>query len=148
MLGGPFEDSSPEWETQARLLDRMTVAMAGAAAERQVLGEHTTGSESDFDAAVTMGMRLIKSGFGGAGLFVGEDGLPHSYLTEEMKTRTILRIQELVADAEARADALIAAHLDALMIVATAIHEHRRLSDERLSAVLESAGLPMPRAAA
>lgn len=80
------------------MLDNLTVAMAGAAAERQVLGEHRNGSESDFDTAVTIAMRFIKSGFGGPGLFVGEDGLPHSYLTSELKSRTLSRIQELVTE--------------------------------------------------
>jgi hypothetical protein len=32
-----------------------------------------------------------------------------------------------------------------LIIVATAIYEHRRLADERLDRVLESAGFTLPR---
>lgn len=145
MLGGAFEDTSLPWDTRARMLDNLMVAMAGASAERQVLGEHTNGSETDFDTAVSIGMRFIKAGFGGPGLFVGEDGLPHMYLTSEIKTRTILRIQELVAEAQSRADAIIAANQDSLIIVATAVYEHRRLADERLNAVLESAGFVLPR---
>lgn len=136
---------SLQWDTKARMLDNLMVAMAGAAAERQVLGEHTNGSESDFDTAVTIGMRFIKAGFGGPGLFVGEDGLPYSYLTSEWKSRSLGRIQELVAEAEVRADATIAEHLDALIIVANAVYEHCRVADERSSAVLESAGFVLPR---
>jgi hypothetical protein len=41
--------------------------------------------------------------FAGPGVFVGEDGLPFGYLTDEVKTRTILRIQEVVAEAQVRA---------------------------------------------
>jgi cell division protease FtsH len=127
MLGGAFEDTSLPWDTQARMLDNIMVAMAGAAAERLVLGEHTNGSESDYDTAVTIAMRYIKAGFGGPGLFIGEVGLPHIYLTDEWKSRTLARIQELVAEAQARADAIMAENRDGLMIVATAIYEHRRL---------------------
>lgn len=78
-------------------------------------------------------------------MFVGEDGLPHGYVTPEYKSRTLARIQELVAEAQVRADATIAAHQDALIVVATAVYEHRRLADERLSALLGSAGFTLPR---
>jgi cell division protease FtsH len=145
MLGGAFEDTSLPWETQARMLDNLMVSLAGSSAERQLLGEHTDGSASDYDTAVSIAMRIIKAGFGGPGLFVGEDGLPHMYLTSEIKTRTILRIQELVGEAQVRADALIAENEAALIVVATAVYEHRRLADDRLNALLESAGFTLPR---
>ena len=32
LLGGAFEDTSLPWDTQARMLDNLTVAMAGASA--------------------------------------------------------------------------------------------------------------------
>jgi hypothetical protein len=47
--------------------------------------------------------------------------------------------------AQVRADALIAEHQEALIIVATAVYEARRLTDERLAAVLVSAGFTLPR---
>ena len=99
MPGGAFEDTSLPWDTQARMLDNLMVAMAGSSAERQVLGEHTNGSENDYDTAVSIAMRFIRAGFGGPGLFVGEDGLAHMYLTDEWKSRTLSRIQELMAEA-------------------------------------------------
>jgi ATP-dependent Zn proteases len=145
MLGGVFEDVSLPWKNKARMLDNMMVSCAGAAAERQILGEHTDGSASDYDSAVANAMRFVKSDFGGSGLFLGEDGLPHGYLTDEWKSRTIGRIQELVAEAQLRADAIIAEHQEDLIIVATAVYEHRRLADERLNAVLTSAGFTLPR---
>jgi ATP-dependent Zn protease len=145
MLGGAFEDASLPWENKARMLDNMMISCAGAAAERLLLGEHTDGSTSDYDSAVANAMRFVKAGFGGPGLFVGEDGLPHAYLTAEWKSHTLGRIQELVAEAQVRADRIIAEHQDALIIVATAVYEQRRLADERLSAVLESAGFVLPR---
>lgn len=145
MLGGAFEDTSLPWETKARMLDTLMVSLAGSSAERQILGEHTDGSTSDYDTAVGIAMRFIRAGFGGPGLFVGEDGLPHMYLTQEWKSKTIARIQELVAEAQVRADAIIAEHEAALITVATAIYEHRRLADDRLNAVLESAGFTLPR---
>jgi hypothetical protein len=45
---------------------------------------------------------------------------------------------------QVRADALIAANSDALIFVATAIYEKRRLSDERLDEVLTAAGRGRP----
>lgn len=148
MTGGVFEDASLPWETKARMLDNIMVSCAGAAAERLILGEHTDGSTSDYESAVATAMRFVRADFGGPGLFLGEDGLPHSYLTAEWKSRTLGRIQELVAEAQVRADAIVASHQDGLIIVATALYEHRRLTDERLDAVLESAGFVLPRATA
>jgi hypothetical protein len=94
---------------------------------------------------VSIAMRFIRAGFGGPGLFVGEDGLAHMYLTDEWKSRTLSRIQELVAEAQVRADALIAEQEAALIVVATAVYEQRRLADDRLNAVLETAGFNLPR---
>jgi hypothetical protein len=88
---------------------------------------------------------VIKAGFAGPGVVFGEDGLVFGYLTDEVKTRTILRIQEVVAAAQVRADTLITEHHEALIIVATAVYETRRLTDERLGAVLASAGFTLPR---
>ena len=78
-------------------------------------------------------------------LFLGEDGLPHGYLTSQIRSRTLERIQELVNEAQARADEIIAKHEQALITVATAVYEHRRLADERLNDVLQSAGFTLPR---
>ena len=97
------------------------------------------------DQAVSAVMKPVKSGFAGPGVFVGEDGLAFGYLTDEMKTRTLVRIQEVVAAAQVRADTLIAEHQEALILVATAVYETRRLTDERLNAVLVSAGFTLPR---
>lgn len=144
-MAGAFEDTSLPWETSGRMLDNIAVALAGSSAERVILGEHTSGGESDNDNAVSIAMRWIKAGFAGPGVFVGEDGLAFGYLTDEVKTRTILRIQEVVAEAQVRADTLIAEHQEALIIVATAVYETRRLTDERLNAVLVSAGFTLPR---
>jgi hypothetical protein len=96
MLGGAFEDTSLPWDTQARMLDNLMVAMAGSSAERQVLGE---------------------------------DGLPHMYLTDEWKSKTLARIQELVADARVRADAIIAEHQDALIVGHLGRSDQSRLVD-------------------
>ena len=48
-LGGAVEDPALPWDTRARMPDNLMVAMAGASAERQILAEHSNGSESDFD---------------------------------------------------------------------------------------------------
>jgi hypothetical protein len=37
---------------------------------------------------------------------------------------------ELTAEAQARADAIIAEHVDGLIIVATGVYDHRRVADE------------------
>lgn len=76
------------------------------------------------------------------------DGLAYGYLTPAVKTRTLEKIQELVAEAQIRGDALTAANHDALITVATAIYEKRRLSDERLDEVLVAAGFTLPRTTA
>lgn len=76
---------------------------------------------------------------------MGEDGLAYGYITDAIKTRTLEKIQASVAETQVRADALIAANQEAMIFVATAIHEKRRLSDERLDEVLVAAGFNLPR---
>ena len=130
------------------MLDNLMVSCAGASAERQLLGEHTSGSETDFDSAVSTSFRMIKAGFGGPGMFVGEDGLPYGSLAlrRYVLGHSANSIQETRSPRRRPgADEVIAKHEDALIIVATAVYEHRRLSDERLKAVLESAGFALPR---
>ncbi len=82
----PLDDTTVPWETSARILDRIVIALSGSAAERVILGEHTTGGETDNDRAVMLAMRWVKAGFAGPGVFLGEDGLGFSYLTDEVKT--------------------------------------------------------------
>ena len=89
-------------------------------------------------------MQWVKAGFAGPGIAVGEDGVGYGYLTEAIKTRTLVRIQETIDGCRVRADDVVIAHLDAVLQVATAIYEHRRLTDERLDAVLRSAGFQPP----
>lgn len=144
ILTGPEADTSLPWETATRMLEQMAVLGAGSAAERLVLGDFTDGGASDLDAMVAAALRFIRAGFA-PGYFVGDDGLPFGYLTDAIKTRTLEKIQEMVAEAQVRADALIAANEGALISVATAIYEKRRLSDDRLDEVLVAAGFILPR---
>lgn len=75
----PLDDTTVPWETSGRILDRIVIALSGSAAERVILGEHTTGGETDNDQAVMLAMRWVKAGFAGPGVFLGEDGLGFSY---------------------------------------------------------------------
>jgi cell division protease FtsH len=144
---GPESDTGLPWETAGRMRQQMAALAAGSAAERLLLNDVTDGGSTDLDAIVAAGHRYIKAGFS-PGQFVGEDGLAYGYLTDEIKTRILLRIQELVAEAQATAEALVAQHQDALIFIATAVYEKRRLSDERLDEVLVAAGFTLPRATA
>ncbi len=143
-ITSPLDDTSIPWETSGRMLDNIVVALAGSAAERVMLGEHTSGGEADNDRAVMTAMRWCKAGFAGPEVFIGEDGLGFGYLTDEFKSRTIARIHEVVAESQARADALMVEHQDALVVIATAVYQHRRLTDERLATVLRAAGFTLP----
>jgi ATP-dependent Zn protease len=42
---------------RGRMLDNVAVALAGSSAERVILGEHTSGGESDNDNAVSIAMK-------------------------------------------------------------------------------------------
>jgi len=103
----PMLDTALPWETSGRMLDSMVVALAGSAAERVILGEHTSGGEADNDKAVSIAVRWIQAGFSGPGVFIGEDGLKFNYLTEAIRTRTIERVQEIFEAAQVRADGLM-----------------------------------------
>lgn len=144
-VASPLDDTAMPWETSTRMHDRIVVALSGSAAERVILNDFTDGGEHDNASAVQLAMNYVTAGFAGPGVFVGEDGLPYGYLTDEIKTKTILRVQEIVEAARVRADAFMAAHIDALIFVATALYEKRRLSDDRLADVLVAAGFELPR---
>jgi Peptidase family M41 len=64
-ITSPLDDTSIPWETSGRMLDNIVVALAGSAAERVMLGEHTSGGETDNDRAVATAMRWCKAGFAG-----------------------------------------------------------------------------------
>lgn len=141
--GSPADDTTIPWETSGRMLDGIVVAMCGAAAEAEILGESSSGSESDYDLAVGRAYRWTQA-FPMDGILIGQGGLPYGYSTEAIRTATILKIEEAVAAARVRAEALMALHRDALIQVATAVYDKRRLSDERLDEVLRSAGFELP----
>ena len=126
------------------MLEQMVVLAAGAAAERLLLGDFTDGSVGDLDAMAAAALRFIRVGFA-PGYFVGDDGLPFGYLTDAIKTRSLKKIQQMIAEAQVRADALIATNEDALISIATAIYEKCWLSEDRLDDVLVAAGFTLPR---
>lgn len=141
--GSAADDTTIPWETSGRMLDGILVAMCEAAAEVAALGEASSGSKSDYDLAVGRAYRWTQA-FPMDGILIGQGGLPYGYSTEAVRTATILKIAEAIDAARIRAEALMATHQTALVQVATAVYDKRRLSDERLDEVLRAAGFVLP----
>lgn len=114
---------------ESALLDRLTVALGGRAAELIVYGEGSTGAASDLAAATALATRIVRDfglspALGPVGYPTGEDAgesgatLNRPY-SEETQRAVDTEVARLVRQAEARATDLLAHHrtaLDALVV--------------------------------
>lgn len=114
---------------ESALLDRLTVALGGRAAELIVYGEGSTGAASDLAAATALATRIVRDfglspALGPVGYPTGEDAgesgatLNRPY-SEETQRAVDTEVARLVRQAEARATDLLSHHrtaLDALVV--------------------------------
>ncbi len=141
---GLGEDDEPEYKTSTQQFSEIVVGMAGLAIERLILGESTTGCESDIDHATS----LAKARFDGAlapGWPVVSVAALYGEVPESLFETRAAAIIETVAKAHERADELVAEHRDQILEFARLLYSARRLADDALIAALESVGLkPVP----
>ncbi len=114
-------------ETEAELRADIAVAIAGAVAERRLLGQASTGATSDFDRAWEVGRRMVAAGLSDLGV-VQEDALPADLL---VKT-----IQGLIDREWTRVEAFLATEGERLDLVARRLEVDETLDGETLRRVL------------
>ncbi|MGI8984760.1 MAG: AAA family ATPase, partial [Acidimicrobiales bacterium] len=143
--------------TRDDLEARIAIAMAGVAAEELVLGQISTGSESDLDRA-TNAARDMAGRFGMSDrlgrvrilreereVFLGRDYL----LTKDVSQPTLehldAEVRRILDEQEARARSILAVNRDTLDNLASALASAETLQGERLHAHLAGVRAPAPR---
>ena len=136
--------------TREDLESRITIAMAGVAAEELVFGQISTGSESDLERA-TNAARDMAGRFGMSDrlgrvrilredreVFLGRDYL----LTKDVSQPTLehldAEVRRILDEQEARARAILIANKDTLRALASALASAETLQGDRLRSHLET----------
>ena len=132
--------------TRSQLLDRIASMLGGRAAEEIVTGDASSGAVSDLDAAVSLARRMVTD-FGMSArlgpfsvrpLVNGalKEGLVGAGYSERIASEIDAEVQEVLAEAESRALAMLGAQRAVLDAVAGALMESETLEGEALYALL------------
>jgi ATP-dependent Zn protease len=126
-------------------MNQIVVLLAGAAAERLILGEPTSGNSHDVFMATSMAVDRFSEGMdpdapaGGLSLEVFH-GAPESL--REIQGASVLRTLTAARD---RADVLVEEYRDQIIGLARIIYKARRMSSGEIDSVLRELGLePKP----
>jgi cell division protease FtsH len=135
------DDDRPMFVRASVHMSRIVVLLAGAAAERLILGEPTTGNSNDVMMATTMAVDRFAEGMdpdapaGGLSLDAFRTA-PESL--REVQATSVLRT---LTEARDRADVLVAEHRDQIIGLARILLVKRRLANGELDEALRSVGL-------
>jgi cell division protease FtsH len=136
--------------TESQLRARLTVKLAGAAAERAVFGEITTGVERDFEEATTLARDMVAR-YGmveeltpvrllgpDTAVYLG-DVTPWGEIAEDTRSTADTAIRQLLQDASSAARTVVELHRESLDDLTRSLLEHETLEGELL--VQETAGV-------
>ncbi len=125
-------------ESRQSCLDRLCVGLAGRAAEALVFGEDasTTGSESDFKNATALAARFVRHfGFGNRLSRTDVTDSTDENLNTDVEP-TNAEIEALLAQAYARAQALLKADSALLLRIVDELLAHGQVSKEKMAGLL------------
>ncbi|WP_434046277.1 MULTISPECIES: ATP-dependent zinc metalloprotease FtsH [Sorangium] len=144
------------WSRQ-EILDRLVVLLGGRVAEEEAVGDLSTGAQDDLMNAMDLARRMVRElGMGrGVGLSALDPRRPLSFLDEargappgagarecsDATAREVdAEVARLLADAEARARAMIQGHRATLERIAARLYEVETLSGDELRAMMANGG--------
>ena len=138
--------------TEASLLDRLAVALAGHAAEDVALGTVTTGAYDDFQKATNIARKMITewgmSNLGNIALQQdsGYLGLPseRGLYSEETAERIDEELRRIIGEQYERVHALLTEHVHQMHRLVDALIVHETLNAEQFGLVLEGGSLDDP----
>ena len=149
-LGVAF--SLPEDDTyshsQAWLIDRITIAMGGYAAERIVYSETTTGAQNDLEQATDIARRMvcewgmspslgpIAYGQKEEPIFLGKEIARHKDYSEDTARTIDLEVKRIVEAALANAESLLGEHRDKLQMLADTLLVKENMDDDEIRSLL------------
>ncbi|ADU50259.1 membrane protease FtsH catalytic subunit [Thermaerobacter marianensis DSM 12885] len=138
--------------TRQEILDRVTMALAGRAAEELVFGEVSTGAQDDLEKSTKMVRRMITE-FGMSdelgpmtfghkmdAPFLGRDLIRERNYSEEVAAAIDRGISEVINDCYERALRLLREHRDKLERIAKTLLEKETIEADELDALLQQAG--------
>jgi cell division protease FtsH len=137
--------------TRSEILDRVTSALAGRAAEEMVFGEISTGAADDLEKATKLIRKMIME-FGMSDelgpltfgtkqdqVFLGRDISRDRNYSEEVAAAIDKEVRDLVTRCYQRAEALLEANRDRLYRVAETLLEQETLEGDELQRLLDGA---------
>jgi cell division protease FtsH len=155
-LGVAF--SLPEDDTyshnQAWLVDRITIAMGGYAAERIVYQETTTGAQNDLEQATEIARRMvcewgmspslgpIAYGQKEEPIFLGKEIARHKDYSEETARTIDVEVKRIIEDALGNAERILNEHRDKLQLLADTLLTRENMDDDEIRSLL---GFPVRR---
>jgi cell division protease FtsH len=134
--------------TRQDLYDELVATMGGVAAEILVLGQGSTGDETDLRRATDLAREMVCSygmseqvgriavGSKAGEVFLGRDFTSLGNLSEALLERVDNETTRLVSDAEAAAETLLLTHRDSLDALAAQLVQDETLSGEQLEDLL------------
>ncbi|MEN3009887.1 MAG: ATP-dependent zinc metalloprotease FtsH [Candidatus Bipolaricaulaceae bacterium] len=135
-------------QTKAQLLDRITVALSGRAAEELVFGDQTTGAAEDLKEATELAKRMVVEygmsealgplslGKERTNIFLGEEIVKSDEHSEELTAAIDREIRRIVLEAYERAKRLISQHRAALDRLAQELLRRETLDKEDVDRIL------------
>ncbi|MDQ1745762.1 MAG: cell division protease FtsH, partial [Frankiaceae bacterium] len=135
--------------TESQLRSRLAIKLAGAAAERMIFGEISTGVENDLEEATALARDMVarfgmSSEVGMARLygpdssaFLGDE-TPLADISSETKAALDVAIRRLITDAERTATVLLEHYRLQLDSFAATLAEHETLEGNALQAHLDA----------
>jgi cell division protease FtsH len=141
--------------TESELLDRLTVALAGRAAEEVIFGETSTGAADDLVRATELARRMVTQfgmteGVGPISLddapggSFGELSLPSHRYSEETARAVDAEVRRLVEEAYARARRLLREGEETLRALAGELREKEIIEGAELARRMEELGCFAP----
>ncbi len=149
--------------SKSELLSKITMALGGRVAEEVVLGDITTGAESDLQYATELARRMIcefgmSENLGPLALgrrhgpvFLGRDLYEERNYSEEVAAQIDKEIRAIVEECYAKAKELIETNRDKLERIVVALLEKETIDGDELDAIIngtERPDAPPPTAAA
>jgi len=138
--------------SRQEIKDRLVVLLGGRVAEEAVVGEVSTGAQDDLLTATDLARRMVRELGMGESMGVvtfeprrgpGDRWPPGGQDYSEATARAVdAEVARIMADAHARASALVAEHRDALERVAQRLLEAETMTGEDLQAALEPGAAP------
>ena len=135
------DDDRPMFVRASVHMNKIVVLLAGAAAERLILGEPTTGSAHDVMMATNMAVDRFSEGMDPTAPAGGLSLDAFSRAPESLRAVQAESVLRTLTEARDRADALVAEHRDQIIGLARLIFAARRLDGDALDAALRRVGL-------